>query len=126
MKHLVEPGFGLGLAIAVAIQPVTGFAQVAVPSIEITPSAGGITVAGILTGMGAGKVHARMTIDKSGPAGTVATSQSRQIDVSNNSREVIGTTGLSFGPEAYISVGIVLTDGGTVIGEANTTLGPRD
>ena len=113
------------LALAAAL-PSMATAQMAAPLIELTPTDGGMTVTGIVTGLASGTVLAEVTIAKNDTSGSVATRQSREIAVSENSRDVVATTSLSAGPEARITIEMTLTADGSVIGRARTVLGPQD
>lgn len=116
----------LRAAALVVVLPSVVAAQMAAPVIELTPTEGGITVTGVVTGLAPGTVQAEMTIDKNDTSGSVSTRQSREFAVSRNSRDVVATTGLSAGPDAQISIEIILRANDTVIGRARTALGPQD
>ncbi len=109
-----------------ALLPSMATAQMAVPLIELTPNESGMTVTGVVTGLAPGTVMAEMTIDKHDTSGSIATRQSREITVSQNTRDVVAKTGFSAGPEARITIEMTLTADGTVIGRARTALGPQD
>jgi hypothetical protein len=106
--------------------PAFAAAQIAVPTIEVTPTATGVTISGVVAGLSSGTVNAEMTIAKQDGSGSVNTSQSRQIQVSHDSRDIVATTGLSVGPKAHVRIILTLTENNTVIAQSQTEIGTGD
>lgn len=106
--------------------PVCAAAQTAVPVIDVTPSGPGVTVTGIVAGLGPGVVDAEMTISRKDQSGAMETRQSRTLEVGPDSRDIVATTGLSTAPGLRMTVTLTLREEGRVTATSQTVIGPQD
>ncbi|TMM51860.1 curli-like amyloid fiber formation chaperone CsgH [Sulfitobacter sabulilitoris] len=116
----------LGLFAAAALGAATpaDAAPLALADIDIRPAGGALEISGRVRGMDAGKVTARLEIDKSDSAGRTRTSQSRDISVTAGSEDIVATTTLSAQPDLSLTVTLTLVSQGVEIGSASTTVMP--
>lgn len=113
-------------AALIGLLPVCAAAQSAAPVIDVTTSDAGMTVTGIVAGLATGTVEAEMTISRKDDSGAMETSQSRRIDVSPQSRDIIATTGLSTAPGLHMTVILTLRENDRVIATSRTEIGPQN
>ncbi|WP_322865047.1 curli-like amyloid fiber formation chaperone CsgH [Aquicoccus sp. G2-2] len=111
---------------SILMAPAFAAAQVAIPTIEITPTTTGVTISGVVAGLSSGTINAEMTITKQDGSSSVNSSQSRQIQVSHDSRDIVATTRLSVGPNAHVHVILKLKENNTVIAQSQTEIGTGD
>lgn len=116
---------GAGTVVAMMLTG-SASAEVATPQIKVEPEAGGYSVSGLVLGSGTATVSAEMTIDKAGPSGTMKTRQARVLQTHDGSIDTVAQTRLSAGERARVQIHLVLSVDGQVIGEATSTLDPKD
>lgn len=111
-------------AIASALPAMAGDEQMsALPTIILSNSEGSLSVEAGVLALADGKVDGQMSLDRSGPSGTVSTRQGRSMELAAGESATISQTGISFSPGDTIEISVILTVDGTVIGEANMRAG---
>ncbi len=113
-------------ALFAALLPCGGIAQTAVPLIAVTPTDGGLAIAGIVAGVSEGTVNAEMTIARTDGSGSTRTRQSHDMNVSPASCDAVAMTNLSTGDGLHVKIVLVIRENDLVIASAQTEIGSDD
>ncbi|QUJ77774.1 hypothetical protein KDD17_07480 [Sulfitobacter albidus] len=93
-----------------------------IPQIDMTPQDGIIAVEARALGMGAGRVTATLTIEKSDGGGTISTSQSRDITLTQGSDDLVASTSFSVQPDLALTATLTMVSDGVVVASSTVSI----
>jgi hypothetical protein len=105
---------------ALAEPSITAFLE-----ISIVPHDGMFTVSGKVIGLQPSIVTATLTVDRSDAGGRMKTNQSRKIEVSTGSTDMVAETTFSVQEGMILNITMSLYDGDVSIGSATTSFGAK-
>lgn len=118
---LAAAALGLGMTAA----PV--HAQEIAPIIDIAPEGtDSLRITGLVQGLSDTGVHAELRIRRSGPSGNVDLRQGRDLMLSGDTRESIGSSVINAGPGARVIIELTVTREDAILARAQTVLGAHE
>lgn len=94
----------------------------AVPSIDISSSASGLTIVGRVLALTDGTFDATLTLDKNGASGSMKTRQGGRLDLSAGKDGSVAKIGISYQPGDTVDVKLEVTVDGKPVARAHTAL----
>lgn len=98
----------LAMTLPVRTEPVAA----AVPSIEIQPREGGVSIVGHILALTGGDFDGRMTVKKSGTSGKTVTAQGSTFSLAKGKTTVVATIMLSLQADDNLDIALLVSSNG--------------